>query len=126
MDREVLNVLGIYVECPSELYGRNCFQNCSINCHMSKTCDRKTGVCDGGCVEGWQPPLCNEGTCVLFKTFTICNSDLHLSIQTMKYLPFVFFICFYTRFRFIIHSFLNVFTPFEIVIDNCESTNRWA
>lgn len=74
----VLNVLGIYVECPSELYGRNCLQSCSINCHMSKTCDRKTGVCDGGCVNGWQPPLCNEGTCVLFKTFTICHSDMQI------------------------------------------------
>lgn len=50
-------------------------QDCSINCYMSKICDRKTGVCDGGCVEGWKPPLCNEGTYVLLKTFPICHSD---------------------------------------------------
>lgn len=50
-------------------------QDCSINCYMSKTYDRKTDVCDGGCVEGWKPPLCNEGTCVLLKIFPICHSD---------------------------------------------------
>lgn len=94
VDRMVLNVLGIYVECPSELYGRNCLQNCSINCHMSKTCDRKTGVCDGGCVNGWQPPLCNEGTCALFKTFTICHSDLHILFsiyQSKRWNTYLFF-----------------------------------
>ncbi|XP_034319044.2 uncharacterized protein [Magallana gigas] len=24
------------------------------------TCDRETGVCIGGCLEGWKPPMCNE------------------------------------------------------------------
>lgn len=72
-------------------------QDCSINCYMSKTCDRKTGVCDGGCVEGWKPPLCNEGACNLFKTLTVCHCDssnciYYLSIQSLKCLSFLNFL----------------------------------
>lgn len=51
----------LFEECSPESYGRNCLQNCSESCYMSKICDRKTGACDGGCEEGWKPPLCNEG-----------------------------------------------------------------
>lgn len=69
----------IHSGCALEFYGRNCLQNCSENCYITRTCDRKTGVCYGGCVAGWQPPWCFEGTCTLFKfIFTICNSALNV------------------------------------------------
>lgn len=54
---------GIHLECPSKSYGKNCLQTCSEKCYTSRTCDRKTGACDGGCVEGWKPPLCDAGIC---------------------------------------------------------------
>lgn len=50
------------LECPDDQYGRNCLQTCSENCHVSKTCDKKTGGCHGGCIEGWKLPQCNKGT----------------------------------------------------------------
>lgn len=50
----------LFKVCPQELYGRNCLKNCSEGC-FSKTCDGKTGVCEGGCSRGWKLPLCNEG-----------------------------------------------------------------
>uniref|UniRef100_K1P8X9 Endothelial cells scavenger receptor n=1 Tax=Magallana gigas TaxID=29159 RepID=K1P8X9_MAGGI len=46
-------------QCPDGLYGRNCFQTCNKNCFF-KTCDKKYGACQAGCVAGWKPPLCNE------------------------------------------------------------------
>lgn len=51
----------VYLECHAGKYGRNCLKNCSENCYISKTCDRKNGVCQTGCVKGWKLPLCNEG-----------------------------------------------------------------
>lgn len=50
------------LECPDGQYGRNCLQTCSKNCHVSNTCDKKTGACHGGCIEGWKLPQCNKGT----------------------------------------------------------------
>lgn len=50
------------LECPDDQYGRNCLQSCSENCHVSKKCDKKTGACHGGCIEGWKIPQCNKGT----------------------------------------------------------------
>lgn len=55
-------ILGVHLECPAGKYGRNCLKNCSENCYISKTCNRKNGVCQTGCVKGWKLPLCNEGT----------------------------------------------------------------
>lgn len=71
-------ILGIHLECPPASYGRNCLQTCSKNCYISTTCDRETGVCIRGCLEGWNPPMCNERTCTLFKTLTICHSDFQI------------------------------------------------
>lgn len=59
-------IFGIHLECPPNLFERNCLQNCSENCYRN-TCDRKTGACKRGCVAGWKPPLCNKGTYTLFK-----------------------------------------------------------
>lgn len=56
-----------HLECPAGKYGDNCVQNCSENCYIAKTCDRKTGVCHRGCAVGWKLPFCNEGTCILSK-----------------------------------------------------------
>lgn len=56
-------LFGIHLECPSKSYGKNCLQTCNEKCYTSRTCDRKTGACDGGCVEGWKPPLCDAGIC---------------------------------------------------------------
>lgn len=64
-----------HLECPVWKYGKNCVQNCSENCYISKTCDRKSGACHGGCVIGWKLPFCNEGTCIFFlkSTTTFCS-----------------------------------------------------
>lgn len=56
-----------HLECPAGKYGNNCLQNCSENCYIAKTCDRKTGVCHRGCAVGWKLPFCNEGTCIFLK-----------------------------------------------------------
>lgn len=56
-------ILGIHLECPPASYGRNCLQTCSKKCYNFKTCDKQTGTCQGGCVEGWKPPLCGDGIC---------------------------------------------------------------
>lgn len=64
-----------HLECPAGKYGNNCLQNCSENCYIAKTCDRKTGVCHKGCAVGWKLPFCNEGTCIFFfkSASTICS-----------------------------------------------------
>lgn len=64
-----------HLECSAWKYGKNCVQNCSENCYISKTCDRKSGACHGGCVIGWKLPFCNEGTCIFFlkSTTTFCS-----------------------------------------------------
>lgn len=55
-----------HLECPAGKYGKNCLQNCSENCYIAKTCDRKTGFCHKGCAVGWKLPFCNEGICLFF------------------------------------------------------------
>lgn len=55
------------LECPAGKYSNNCLQNCSENCYIAKTCDRKTGVCHSGCAVEWKPPFCNEGTYIFLK-----------------------------------------------------------
>lgn len=62
-----------HLECPAGKYGNNCLQNCSENCYIAKTCDRKTGVCHKGCAVGWKLPFCNEGTCIFLSASTICS-----------------------------------------------------
>lgn len=57
-------ILGTHLECPLGSYGRNCSQTCSKKCYMFRTCDKKTGSCHGGCVQGWKPPLCDKGICI--------------------------------------------------------------
>lgn len=69
-------IFGIHLECPPASYGRDCLQICNANCYMSQICDRKIGVCIGGCVKGWKPPLCNEGTCTVLNTS--CHSDIQI------------------------------------------------
>lgn len=79
-----------HLECPAGKYGKNCLQNCSENCYIAKTCDRKTSVCHKGCAVGWKLPLCNEGTCIFLSTYTIyslllsCYYDYFFNISLLQ------------------------------------------
>ncbi|XP_025109022.1 receptor-type tyrosine-protein phosphatase epsilon-like isoform X1 [Pomacea canaliculata] len=54
--------------CAPGVYGPNCSQVCSGNCHDRQTCDHVTGACAGGCAAGWKHPAsgcvtaCTPGT----------------------------------------------------------------
>lgn len=50
-----------FVVCVSGYYGKNCNNQCSINCYMNRSCDRVTGECDGGCKPGWTGINCDWG-----------------------------------------------------------------
>lgn len=66
-------------------YGRNCLESCSGNCYVSKSCDKKTGVCDGGCVEGWKPPLCNKGIYYTILVHTFFFLDKNIKALVLMY-----------------------------------------
>lgn len=63
VDSPWLIMLHIWIdlECVAGKYGKNCSQDCSRHCNDSMACDKKTGVCDGGCVDGWKWLMCNIG-----------------------------------------------------------------
>lgn len=46
--------------CPLGYYGKNCLNQCSKNCHLTRKCDRFTGQCDGGCEPGWVSITCDQ------------------------------------------------------------------
>lgn len=48
------------VKCSSGTYGINCKETCSINCDVSKNCNRTTGECLGGCQPGWKGFHCDQ------------------------------------------------------------------
>ena len=54
-------LLKIFEACPSDRYGYNCQENCSINCGVPERCDRVTGQCEGGCQVGWKGTTCESG-----------------------------------------------------------------
>lgn len=47
------------LECPPGYYGYNCFNHCSDHCSVPFTCDRVTGRCNGGCMQGWTGDTCH-------------------------------------------------------------------
>lgn len=46
-------------ECEEFNYGPNCGRSCG-HCHNDDPCDKKTGVCQNGCIAGWRGQHCNE------------------------------------------------------------------
>ena len=76
--------------CRNGTYGRNCANNCSVNCHQSKTCDQFDGTCVGGCSSGWTGQKCEKGeykTKVLyFMYINMNNPNMHsaLGIVNMR------------------------------------------
>lgn len=55
------------VECSSGTYGINCKETCSINCDVSKNCNRTTGECFGGCQPDWNGFHCDQS--IVAKSF---------------------------------------------------------
>lgn len=53
-------------ECKEGSYGKNCMYNCSINCIQTSQCDRFSGSCDGGCIDGWDGSRCTESEYLCF------------------------------------------------------------
>lgn len=81
----LLSFFGDCLECPQGLYGRNCSNKCSEKCFIYKDCNIKTGVCFGGCAVGWKPPLCNEGTYILFTSIsTVYDFRFTVAIQSNR------------------------------------------
>lgn len=58
-------VWSFFVVCVSGYYGKNCSNQCSINCDMASSCDKLTGECDRGCKPGWSGIHCDQGKCNL-------------------------------------------------------------
>lgn len=50
----------IIIECQNEYYGKDCKNKCSVNCKMTRSCDKITGQCDGGCITGWSGHSCSQ------------------------------------------------------------------
>lgn len=46
-------------ECEEFNYGPNCGRSCG-HCRNDEPCDKRTGVCQNGCVAGWRGQHCNE------------------------------------------------------------------
>lgn len=51
----------MFVVCVSGNYGKNCSDQCSLNCDVIRNCDRVTGECDKGCKPGWIGNTCDQG-----------------------------------------------------------------
>lgn len=49
------------VECLSGKFGPNCRERCSGHCINNVTCNHISGVCPGGCEDGYIGALCNIG-----------------------------------------------------------------
>lgn len=49
----------VLVECHAGFYGKDCMNQCSVNCNVTSLCNKFTGKCDGGCKPGWTGPACN-------------------------------------------------------------------
>lgn len=52
------------VECPPGQYGDDCSNQCSLNCNVTRTCDKFTGQCEGGCKPGFTGNTCDQGKCL--------------------------------------------------------------
>lgn len=49
------------LECPHYgYYGKNCENRCSVNCYVTRGCDRVTGRCKRGCKPGWTTATCKQ------------------------------------------------------------------
>lgn len=48
------------VVCKSGYYGKECKQQCSINCNVTTQCNKVTGQCEGGCKPGWTGNTCDH------------------------------------------------------------------
>ena len=48
-------------ECPSWSFGMNCLQRCDTYCSGDASCNHITGICNKGCKQGWNGPLCDKG-----------------------------------------------------------------
>lgn len=42
------------VACSAGFYGKNCSEECSSNCDVTKACDKITGACNGDVNQGGQ------------------------------------------------------------------------
>lgn len=51
-------ILVFFSGCPKLFWGENCVKNCPDKCNG---CNNINGLCDFGCVPGWNGYLCNEG-----------------------------------------------------------------
>lgn len=65
-----LHLHNLIVECQPGKFGYNCKNTCSVNCKDYNSCDKTSGNCAGGCLDGWQGNHCDRGTTV-YQTFYI-------------------------------------------------------
>lgn len=58
IQRYILICVWIVQVCEAGFYGRNCSNQCSLNCIVTNHCDRFSGHCKGGCKLGWTGNMC--------------------------------------------------------------------
>lgn len=48
-------------ECRDGWHGVNCSKSCIGHCKNGTACNHMTGLCHGGCAEGWTGYMCDKG-----------------------------------------------------------------
>ena len=89
-------------ECAVELFGNNCYKNCSLTCGNPGVCHKVTGHCNGSCLPGWEGDMCQNGNNLPKKDYAY---HIRIPFLTVIYCCFYFF---YFLFVCLFVCFLNL------------------
>lgn len=70
-------------ECQPGHYGNNCSNQCSLNCNVTRSCDKYTGQCEGGCMRGWTGDTCDQ-MCVSGNYGKNCSDQCSLNCDVIR------------------------------------------
>ena len=63
------------IVCPPGSSGFDCLNKCNTYCTGNELCNYMTGICDEGCKEGWDGPLCTTGKTKFLSVYI--RSEIH-------------------------------------------------